>query len=123
MAKKTSDASTDAALNYIKDNVETMYLCSAEPADYAGISAVSLADVAVGSADVTVGAGTGGREYEVAQKSGITIDSSGDVTHIVLAKDSATSELLDITTCTSTAVSTGGSATVNSWTRTIQDPT
>lgn len=121
MAKKTSTASTDAALNYIKNNVTIMHLCSAEPTDYTNLSTVTLGDVAVGSADVTVGAGTGGREYSVAQKTGITIDTTGDVTHIALANATGT-ELLDVTTCTSTAVSAGGSATVNAWTRTIQDP-
>lgn len=122
MAKKTSDASTDAALNYIKNNVERQVLLTDEPADFAGVSALTLADVAVGSADVTVGAGTGGRQYEVAQKTGVTIDATGSASHVCLVNDTS-SELLDVTTTPSTEVASGGTATINSWTRLIADPT
>ena len=122
MGKVASTNSTDAALNYIKNAVEREVVCSAEPSSYANVSSVALADVALTSSDVTVGAGTGGRQYQVAQKSSVNIDTTGTATHVCLVDDSA-SELLDITTCPSTAVSSGGTLTIASWTRTINDAT
>lgn len=122
MAKKASIAATDAALNYTKNNAERLVLCSAEPANFAGVSSVALADVAFAPAAITVGATAGGRQYQTDQKSGVTIDTTGTVTHVAFVKDS-TSELLDVTTTPSTAVSAGGTATIASFRKVINDAT
>jgi hypothetical protein len=53
MAKKYDDTVLDGALA-IADNATTVHVTSAEPANHAGIAAVSLADVTV-----TAGAGNG----------------------------------------------------------------
>jgi hypothetical protein len=122
MAKKVNQDSTDAALAYIKDRVTRQAILTGEPADFAGVAALTLGDVAVGSADVTISSGGGGRRYTVAQKAGVDIDTSGTATHTCLVNDTD-SELLDVTTCPSTEVSQGGTATINAHSRVIADPT
>ncbi len=87
-----------------------MHVCSGEPANYAGIAAVTLGNVALttgdGGGDYTIGAGdTSGRKLTVAQQT-ITPTGTGNVTHIVIA-DSVGSVLKVVTTCTSFAVAVG----------------
>lgn len=119
MAKWQNDAMLDAALNYIKNNVTTMHVCSSQPADRAAAIAASLADVAFGSADVTLGNGdTNGRKATMAQKSSVPIDASGTATHIALIDGT---NLLYVTTCTSQALTAGGTVTVPAWDVEIAD--
>jgi hypothetical protein len=85
MGKKIPDAQMDVTLNDIKNNANIYHICSAEPANYAGIAAVSLGSVAVDSADFIVGDGdTSGRKITVGQQT-VTPTGNGDVTHIVTA--------------------------------------
>ena len=121
MAKKVSQNSTDAALNYDINAVERMVICSAEPTDYTNVSTVALGDIAIGAGDFTLQTGGGGRQYVVAQKTDVNIDTTGTANHIALVDDTG-SELLTVTTTPNTEVSSGGTATINSWTRTIADP-
>jgi len=120
MAKATPDAILDAMADAIKASVTTMYVTSAEPANFAGIAAVALADVAFATGDMTKANGdTSGRKVTQAQKSAITIDSSGTATHVCLASGSA---LLYVTTCTSQVLTAGGTVTVPAWDIEIADP-
>ena len=41
------DAAFDLLLNYIQDNQEAIHICSAEPANYAGVAGVDLGVVLV----------------------------------------------------------------------------
>lgn len=109
MAKKYSDAMLDGSLE-IGDNCTTMHATSAEPADHAGIAAVSLADIAltagVGGGDYTKGNGdVSGRKLTLAAQSGVTIDASGTATHVV-GTDGTTMHWC--TTCTSQALVAAG---------------
>lgn len=123
MAKATPDAVLDQMLDYIDSNMESLTVCSAEPANYAGIAAVALADVVIDNTDGTKADGdTSGRKLTIAQQSDFAIDTSGTATHVVLAKDSATSELLYVTTCTSQALTSGGTVTTPAWDIEIADP-
>lgn len=99
MAKFLPDAEMDAALDYI-DQANIMHICSAQPANYAGIAAVSLASVAVTpDTDFTKADGTtSGRKVTVAAKNGITVASTGTPSHVVLAR-TTDSSLRAITTC------------------------
>lgn len=123
MAKSVADAVLDAALNYIKNNVTRMTACSSQPTTYTeGNATYALADVTVASGDFTVADDTSGRKVTVAQKTGVTVDSSGTVTHIALL-DVSNTALLYVTTCTSQALTAGNTMTFNSWKINIQDPT
>ena len=121
MAKATPDAILDAMADAIMAAATTQYVCSAEPANFAGIAAVALADVAIGSGDFTKGNGdVSGRKCTIAQQACVSIDSSGTATHVVLASASV---LLYVTTCTSQPLTSGGTVTIPAWKFEVADPT
>lgn len=125
MAKATPDIVFDAALAFVQTNAERQIACSAQPADYAGVAAVALADVAVADADFTIADNdTGGRKATLAAKSGALIDTSGTATHVVLVDDTNT-RLIEVTTCTSQALTANATNTVNfpAWAIRFADPT
>lgn len=110
MAKWQNDLMLDAALDYVAGSVFEV-ACSAQPANYAGIAAVALADVALTGGDFTKANGdTSGRKVTMVAKGGVTIDSSGTATHIALHDGST---LLYVTTCTSLALTAGAGNTVS----------
>jgi len=122
MAKAAADVFIDGGLDRIDDCV-TLSVCSAQPANYAGIAAVMLAAVALtagaGNGDYTKANGdTSGRKLTVAQQAAIAITSSGTATHVVL--DDGTD--IYVTTCTSQALTSGGTVTVPAFDIEIADP-
>jgi len=120
MAKACPDAILDATADAIMAVVTTMYVCAAEPANFAGIAAVALADVAFTAADMTKANGdTSGRKCTQAQKASVPIYTSGTASHVVLASGTT---LLYVTTCTSQALTAGGTVTVPAWDFEIADP-
>ena len=126
MGKATPDAVLDVMLDYIADNADAIHVCSDEPANYAGISAVELATTALtvgdGNGDYTVGDGdASGRKLAIAQQADIDIDTSGTATHIALSNGSDT--LYYVTTCTSQALVDTGTVTIPTWDIEIADPT
>lgn len=114
MAKSVHNDVLDAALNYVKNNCTRMVACSAEPTTYAeGNATYALADVTMADTDFTVADGdTSGRKVTVGAKSSVTIDASGDATHVALL-DVANTKLLYVTTCTTLTLTAGGSNTVS----------
>lgn len=125
MAKNIPTAVIDLSLDNIRTASDKMVVCSAQPTTYTEANATfALADVAVADADFTLAAGdTSGRKITVAAKSGVTVDASGTATHIAII-DTVNSLLKAITTCTSQAISVGGTVDIPSfkvWE--IQQPT
>lgn len=120
MAKATPDAILDAMADAIMAAATTQYVCSAEPANFAGIAAVALADVAIDSGDFAKADGdVSGRKCTIAQQASVPIDASGTATHVVLASASV---LLYVTTCTSQALTSGGTVTIPAWKFEVADP-
>lgn len=108
MAKFTHDDVLDAALAKVA-TATRMVVASAQPANFAGIAAVALADVAMtpgdGNGDYTIANGdTSGRKLTVAAQSGVDVDSSGTATHVCLDDGSI---LLHVTTCDSQVLTAG----------------
>lgn len=125
MAKWSLDANMDAMLANIADNADMLHVCSGQPANYAGIAAVLLAEVALtvgaGNGDYTLANGdTSGRKLTVAAQNGVSITASGTATHIALSDGSAT--LYYVTTCTSQALTSGGTVDVPAWDIEVADP-
>jgi hypothetical protein len=123
MAKSVHNDVLDAALAEIA-TCTRLVVCSAEPANFAGIAAVALADVTLtaglGNGDYTAADGdTSGRKVTVAQQASITVDASGTATHVTL--DDGTT-LLYVTTCTSQALTSGNTVTVPAFDIEIRDP-
>lgn len=123
MGKAAPDATIDSMFDYI-DQSNIMHVCSAEPANYAGIAAVSLADVALTpDTDFTKANGdVSGRKVTVAAKSGVTVDNSGTATHIAIAR-TTDSTLRYVTTCTSQVLTAGNTCNVPAWDIEVGDPT
>ena len=125
MGKMFDDSVFDAALAEAA-TATTVHVTSAEPANHAGIAAVSLADVTVtaglGNGDYsTAGAGdVSGRKITVAEQASVTVDASGTATH-VCGTDGAT--LLWVTTCTSQALTSGNTVTIPAFDLEFTDPT
>lgn len=113
MAKFTADAVLDAALAKVA-TCTRMVVTSAQPANFAGIAAVALADVTLtagdGNGDYTIADDTTvGRKLTVAAQSAVPVDSSGDATHVCL--DDGTT-LLHVTTCTTQTLTAGNTVNV-----------
>lgn len=122
MSKAAPDATIDASLDYVAGS-NIMVACSGEPANYAGLAAVALADVAVSSGDFTKANGdVSGRKLTVAAKNGVNIDTSGTATHVVLAH-SGTATLRYVTTCTPQAITASNMLNFPAWKIEISDPT
>lgn len=124
MGKMLSDPVLDALLAKIA-TCTRLVVCSAEPANFAGIAAVALADVVMtagdGNGDYVISNGdTNGRKVRVQQQASVPIDSSGTATHVVL--DDGTT-LHACTTCTSQALTAGGTVTVPVYDVEVADPT
>lgn len=89
----------DAAFDDLATKGIRVAVCSSEPANYAGIAAVKLAEATLASGDYTKGAATpDGRKVTIAAKNGVTATGTG--TPAYLAIHDNTSELLRTTPAT-----------------------
>ncbi len=124
MAKFIDDSAFDAAIAVL-DNATTMHVTSAQPANHAGIAAVSLGSVAMtagtGGGDYTIGNGdTSGRKMTVLTQTIASASASGTATH-VCGTDGTT--LLWVATCTSQSITSGNPISVPAFDIEIGDPT
>jgi hypothetical protein len=124
MAKSVNTAVLDLALNDVKTNGNKMVVCSAQPTTYAEANATyMLANVAMAAGDYTLAAGdVSGRKVTTGAKTGIAITNSGTATHVAII-DTVNSILKLVTTCTSQALSVGGTVDVPAWKWEINNPT
>lgn len=125
MAKWSLDANMDAMLANIADNCDELHVCSSQPANFAAIAAAELASVALtlgaGNGDYTLADGdTNGRKLTVAAQSGMSITASGTATHIALSN--GTDTLYYVTTCTSQALTSGGTVDCPAFDIEVADP-
>ena len=126
MGKVATNAAIDGGLNYIQQNAKRLFVCTTnEPASYADASETTAYMLAqstgITSASFTIGNGdSSGRKITVAQQSSLSILASGTAGHIAVC---STDALIIITTCTTQALTTGGTATVPAWDDEIADPT
>jgi hypothetical protein len=120
MTKSLDNTVLDAPEGII-DNVTAIHVCSAAPANHAGIAAVSLADVTVDSSDFTPAEGdVSGRKVTVAAQSAVPVDASGTATHIA-GTDGST--MLFLTECTSQALTSGNTVNIPAFDIEFRDPT
>lgn len=124
MPKDAPTEGMDAALTYYTD-ADVQFVCSAAPANFAGIAAVALASVAMDPGDYALSANApDGRKFTVAPKPSALVTTGGTPTHVVLA-NTGDSTLRYTTTCTvDPAVPLVGGSLVNfpSWTGAIREP-
>jgi hypothetical protein len=122
MAKSVHDDVLDGAFDVL-DQADEMNACSAEPLTRTeAITTYALADaVMTPDTDYTKANGdTSGRKCTVAAKATQAIDATGTATHIALTD---ATRLLYVTTCTSQALTSGGTVSFPAWDVEIADPT
>lgn len=122
MGKLATDAVLDGTLDIIATATE-MYVCTGEPTSRANADSLSLIaahTLTSGDFSKSDDAVNSGRKITVAQQASLSIDATGTATHIALCTGS---DLLYVTTCTSQALTSGGTVTVPAFDITIEDPT
>lgn len=121
MSKWQNDLGLDAALDYFAAST-ILHVCSAQPANYAGIAALSLGSVVVDSGDFAKADGdTSGRKLTIAAQSIAAATASGTANHVALAS-TGDSTLRYVTTITPQAITSGNPIEVGSWKIEIADP-
>ena len=126
MGKVAPDAMLDAALAYVAAS-DLMIVCSTVPTSYAEATGTyDLADIALtagdGNGDYVIANDTSGRKLTIATQSTVPIDHNGTALHVALCKVGDTT-LRYVTTCTSQALTGGGTVDIPAWKINIADPT
>lgn len=124
MAKSQNSVVTDALHNYIKNSADTITytLCAAQPTTRTeAVTTNMLASTTLNKAtELTLANGdTSGRKMTVSAKNGIAVTNSGTGQHVAICD---ATNLLMVTTCTSQAVSAGGTCDTGSWKNEVAAP-
>lgn len=118
MGKSQDDQMLDDALDYISANATEIYVCKAEPTSRATAITEALTAAATPGFQANADGDVSGRKLAVDELTDESITSSGTALHIALCSGSL---LLYVTTCTSQALSSGGTVTVPTWDIEIED--
>lgn len=113
-----------SVLDGLLDKIATgtvISVCSAQPTTRTeAVTTYALAQTTLTSGDYTKANGdTNGRKITVAQKSGISITASGNATHVAICD---ASNVLLVTTCTTQALTSGGTVTIPAFKAETSDP-
>ena len=117
MAKFIPDTILDLMLDQCEGS--QLHVCNAQPSTYADLASMTLATGAIGNP--TAGAGSpSGRNNDYPAVSGMSITQTGTATHVALSNN--TNTLFLVTTCTSQALTSGGTVDTTSFVHTLTDP-
>ena len=122
MAKAIPDAILDAMLDAAEG--DAVYVCSAQPTTYAEASSTyKLAgQTGLTGGSFTAAAGdTSGRKTTLAAQSAVSITASGTATHVAITSGGTT--LKRVTTCTSQALTSGGTVDIGAHKHELATPT
>jgi len=117
MGKLIPDAIIDLMLAEAEST--QIHICSAEPANFAGIAAVELAEAAISGSYSKADGDTSGRKNTLPAQTTIPIGTTGTATHVVVSNNTDTMYL--VTTCTSQALTSGGTVDTNAFDHEIAD--
>lgn len=119
MGKFTNDLVMDAALDALVGT--QIHVCSAQPTSRTeAVSTYNLASGSIDGSDYSKANGdVSGRKTTVAAQPGLSITTSGAATHVATTDGT---NLLDVTTCTSQALTSGGTVDVAAFDHEIPDP-
>ena len=113
------DTSIDTMLTSVRGT--TVHVCSAEPANYAGIAAVELASGTFTGGDYSLGNGAvDGRTQTLAGQADLNITGNGDANSYVVS-DGASTLLLAADISNPQTLTSGGTVSVASLLHTIRD--
>lgn len=127
MPKALSNNALDHGIDYVADNGNKLFLCSAFPTSYAEASSTyRLVEhdltVGPGNGDFTIADNeTGGRKLTVAQQALMPIAADGLAQYAAIC-DSVGSEVLAITTCAQQQLTAGGQVTTPAFAIRYPDP-
>jgi hypothetical protein len=119
MAKSIPDTILDLML--VECQGTRIHITSAEPANYAGIAAVELAADNITGSYTKANGDVSGRKNTLDAQSAITITADGTATHVAISNGTNTMYL--VTTCTSQALTSGGTVDTNAFAHELADPT
>ena len=125
MSKYVPDTTLNAFLNVIASAGTKIHLCSTQPTNYTEANAT----YSLGSLTMTAGSGNGdylladgdvsGRKLTILQQTGISVTATGSAQHVAIT-DGA-SVLYAVTTLTAQTVTSGNTATINTFDIEIAD--
>lgn len=123
MAKSITDAVMDAMLSAAQG--DSISVCSAEPTTGAEAQTTYMLaklETLTGGDFTKANGDTSGRKNTLAAKTGISITNTGTATHVAIY-DAAGPTLKRVTTCSSQALTSGGTVDIGSHKHEIADPT
>lgn len=120
MAKLIPDAIIDLMLAEAEGT--KIHVCSAQPTTYAEAETTySLAEATISGSYSKANGDSSGRKNTLPEQADLNIGSSGTATHVAVTNGSDTLYL--VTTCTSQALTSGGTVTVPAFDHEIGDAT
>lgn len=119
MGKRIPTAAYDAYLQGREGS--HIHFCSAEPANFAGVAAVSLASQAIAGSYALANGDVSGRKNTVPAQTEVPISASGLCNHVVIVHN-ATSDLRLVTTCDEQALTSGGTLDSSAFAHELRDP-
>ena len=123
MARSQNDSMLDAALQFVIDNSDKIFILASgvHPMTYASAKAHSLASAAIASTIFSIADGdVSGRKLTVAIVSSISVTTTGSVTHTMLVNASASS-VTYLTETSAQALTAGNSLNTQAWDIEIED--
>ena len=122
MAAYLNDAILDGGLTILDTLGDKLHICSAQPANFAGVAAVDLGNKTSISIGAPADGTTNGRRVTVAAITGGSVTASGTATHYAIV-DTTNSRLLAANTlAASQAVTSGNTFSLAAFDITIPDP-
>lgn len=119
MGKAIPDAIIDAMLSQAEGT--HVHVCTAEPANFAAIAAITLAEKAISGSYVKANGDVSGRKNTLPAQTALNITADGTGSHIAVSD--GTSTLFLVTTCTPQALTSGGTVDLSAFAHEIRDPT
>ena len=119
MGKAIPDAIIDLMLAAAEGT--HIHVCTAEPANYAGIAAVELAAAAISGSYAKAAGDVSGRKNTLPAQTALAIAADGTASHVVVSNNSDTMYL--VTTCAAVALTSGGTVDLSAFAHEIRDPT
>lgn len=124
MAGYLADEVLDAALDYIKTNVENLYICSQEPNSYAEAQSTYKLGTKASPVSGTIGDGdVSGRKLPFNAISDGVVDQNGTAEWLALCDNSASLLLAKQALNASKAIVTGSPFTLTAFDIELPDPT
>ncbi|MCK5604835.1 hypothetical protein KAR91_23295 [Candidatus Pacearchaeota archaeon] len=125
MAKSQNDSMLDAALAWLKTNMDAIKVCSSQPTTYSEAhSTYMLATAAHSISGSPANGDSSGRKIEVPVKNSTSVSSAGSADHVALTGSISSSQtLMYVTTCSTKALGASDKVNIPAWDIEIADAT